>query len=120
VKSTFNNTQYTITKLTDTHYVLEEVTNKFRYVEPIVEDKNWELVPNKFDITTLKPFDKVLVRYSSSENWHIDFFEAYNKGELYPFICLHNNIYKECIPYEGNEHLLRTTNGCDKYFKTWE
>ena len=26
------------------------------------EQDNWELVPNKFDINTLKPFDKVLVR----------------------------------------------------------
>ena len=28
------------------------------------EQDNWELVPNKFDITTLKPFDKVLVRHN--------------------------------------------------------
>lgn len=31
-------------------------------VLPIKDQDDWELVPNKFDITTLKPFDKVLVR----------------------------------------------------------
>ena len=27
------------------------------------------------------------------------------------------NKYKQCIPYEGNEHLLGTTDGCDDYYK---
>jgi hypothetical protein len=31
---------------------------------------DWELVPNKFDITTLKPFEsKVLVRYNKDNKW---------------------------------------------------
>ena len=34
---------------------------------------NYELVPNKFDISTLKPFDKVLVRAYNSF-WRIGFF----------------------------------------------
>lgn len=29
------------------------------------------------------------------------------------------NKYKQCVPYEGNEHLLDTNNNCDEYFKTW-
>ena len=29
------------------------------------------------------------------------------------------NKYKQCIPYEGNEHLLGTTDDCDDYYKTW-
>lgn len=35
---------------------------------------NWELVPKKFDISTLKPFNKVLVRDNGGTNWMIDFF----------------------------------------------
>lgn len=79
------------------------------------------MTPNKFDITTLKPFDKVLVRYNSFEKWHIQFFEKYNTelGAKYPFICLCNSKYCQCIPYEGNEHLFGTTNDCDNYYKTW-
>lgn len=27
--------------------------------------------------------------------------------------------YRQCIPYEGNEHLLNTSNEPDDFFKTW-
>lgn len=26
----------------------------------------------------------------------------------------------QCIHYEGNQHLLGTTDECDNYYKTWE
>lgn len=81
-------------------------------------EKHWELVsPKKFDITDLKPFDKVLVRNFSLDKWHIQFFERYDKNasRRYPFVCICGNKYGECIPYEGNEHLLNTTDNCDKY-----
>lgn len=73
----------------------------------------------KFDITTLKPFDKVLVRCGNNA-WHIQFFEKYDKRLNYPFVCMCYNKYRQCIPYEGNEHLLGTTNDCDDYYKTWK
>ena len=47
VKSIYNNFQYYIKKLTNTHYTLVEVEKKFKYTIPIVEDKNWELVPQQ-------------------------------------------------------------------------
>lgn len=28
--------------------------------------------------------------------------------------------FQQCIPYEGNEHLLGTTDDCDDYYKTWK
>lgn len=83
------------------------------------EQNDWELVPNKFDITTLKPFDKVLVRCSELEIWRISFFENYNrKYSRYPFVCLNGNKYSQCIPYEGNKHLLGTSNDCNDFYKT--
>ena len=81
-----------------------------------------ELIPitNKFDISTLKPFDKVLVRAYNSF-WRIGFFEKIEKkNKRYPFVCMGYNKYSQCIPFEGNEHLLDTTNDCDEYYKTWE
>lgn len=58
----------------------------------------------------LKPFDKVLVRDSDSGIWSADFF-SYLRGEefLFNHVCV-GNPYTQCIPYEGNEHLLGTTN----------
>lgn len=88
----------------------------------ICDQDNWELVPNKFDITALKPFDKVLVRDAGHQQWVNSFYGLYNKHlyMYFPFICCNGNSYKQCIPYEGNEHLLGTTNDCDEYYKTWE
>ena len=83
------------------------------------QDK-YELVPNKFDITTLKPFDKVLIRDNNSARWDITFYELYdNKNKSYPYRTLGGNIYKYCIPYEGNEHLLGKTDDCKDFYKTW-
>ena len=78
-----------------------------------------KLVPNKFDITTFKPFDKVLARCSTLDKWHIQFFEKYDKTCKYPFICMGYNKYKQCIPYEGNEYLLDTADNCDEFYEIW-
>lgn len=83
----------------------------------IKNQNEWELVPNKFDITTFKPFDKVLVRCSSLEKWRIQFFEKFDKTCKFPFICMGYNKYTQCIPYEGNEHLLDTADSCSDYYQ---
>lgn len=80
------------------------------------QDK-WELTPNKFDVTTLKAFDKVLVRDFDNTPWEIEFFSRLLDRKR--FKCFELS-YVQCIPYEGNEHLLGTTNNCDDFYKTWE
>lgn len=80
---------------------------------------DYELVPNKFDITTLKPFDKVLVRSGNYQTWTVGLFGFYSKENNYPFACVGGYVY-QCIPYEENKHLLGTTDDCDEFYKTWE
>ena len=88
-------------------------------VLPIAEQDDWELVPDKFDINNLKPFDKVLVRSDNSDIWQCDFFSSYNPNCSNRFHCI--GIWSSiCIPYIGNEHLLGTTDDCDDFYKTWE
>ena len=84
----------------------------------IAHQDDWELVPNKFDINTLKPFDKVLVRDTNEQMWVADLFShVVNRPlERCSFACV-GHYPNQCIPYEGNEHLLGTTDDCDKYFK---
>lgn len=54
----------------------------------------------------LKPFDKVLVRDSTSDKWRANLFGYIDRDGYYR--CVYANwIY--CIPYEGNESLLGTT-----------
>lgn len=74
---------------------------------------------NKFDITTLKPFDKVLVRDNNEQKWTVDLFSFYDKDLVYKYVCVGHYV-NQCIPYGGNEHLLGTTDDCDEYYKTWE
>lgn len=83
------------------------------------DQNDWELIPNKFDISTLKPFDKVLVRCLTSSLWRCAFYSHYVKDEMYPYKVCPNIEYKQCIPYEGNEHLRGTANDCDDFYKTW-
>lgn len=55
-----------------------------------------------------KPFEKVLVRDSIYDVWRASFFSHIKEdNERYVTIGL---CWKFCIPYEGNEHLLGTTD----------
>lgn len=78
-----------------------------------------EVVPvakaEKFDINTLKPFDKVLVRDNDDKRWTGDFFLRKNGT----YACI-RCFWDQCIPYEGNEKLLFTTEKPDEYYITWE
>lgn len=57
-----------------------------------------------------KPFDKVLVRDNDEQAWRTAFFSHYNlKNPNYQYITTLGE-YKICIPYEGNEYLLGTTD----------
>lgn len=55
----------------------------------------------------LKPFDKVLVRDSKSDYWRANLFGYIDRDGYYR--CVYAN-WIFCIPYEGNESLLGTTN----------
>lgn len=69
--------------------------------------KEVEKIKNEHEFN---PFDKVLVRDFIEDNWDIDFFQEIGGEDIdYKYICLSNE-YNFCIPYEGNEHLLGTSN----------
>ena len=74
------------------------------------QDK-YELIPDKFDITTLKPFDKVLVRDSDKDMWCASIFSHTWKDKYFCIDTWHN----QCIPYEANKKLLGTTNNPAEY-----
>lgn len=78
-----------------------------------------KLEKERFDISSLKPFDKVLVRDSDNGDWTCDLFSHYRGKVFYMFCCVSCN-YRCCIPYEGNEHLVGSKDDCDDFYKTWE
>ena len=91
-------------------------------VLPIAEQDDWELVLDKFDITTLVPFEsRVLIRNDKHSNWKPAIFGCCMKDRSDSYYSvLGGTCWIYCIPYEGNEHLCGTTNDCDEYYKTWE
>lgn len=114
----------TIKDVRDNYYIITflddfghcYVTDKLSFSK----QDDYELVPNKFDITTLKPFEsRVLVRTSNYKKWVAAFYSHYDKDSLLHHCVVGGLWYEQCIPYKGNEHLLDTTNNCDNYFKTW-
>lgn len=80
---------------------------------PSKEQRDW----SKFEVsdqatdqkqkTELKPFDKVLVRDEDDDEWVCDIFSHIDENDLY--YCVGTR-WLQCIAYNGNEHLLGTTN----------
>lgn len=100
-------------------YRLLPKNDKHLILVSLDKQDNYELVPDRFDINTLKPYDKVLVRGGIGQKWTHDFFGFMDKNRGYPFVCVGHYVM-QCIPYEGNEHLLGKTEDCDEFYKTWE
>lgn len=73
------------------------------------EGKTWDAekkqIVNLKPKVGLKPFDKVLCRDDNDTPWKVGLF-SHIDGKM--FQCV-GSIYRQCIPYEGNEHLLGTT-----------
>lgn len=75
------------------------------------EGKAWdaekkEVVDLKPKVDVLKPFDRVLIRDINAERWKASFF-SYKEESHY--VSIEGRCWRQCIPYEGNEHLLGTT-----------
>lgn len=74
-----------------------------------------EKIIQKFDISILKPFDKVLVRDHNYEKWSTAVYSHKQDGHF-----VASGHFKQCIPYKNNEYLLGTRNDCDEFYKIWE
>lgn len=88
------------------------------------DKKELKKIQPHYDISNFKPFDKVLVRCSNDEEWMIEFYCKYDTlvhtspHRDYPFMGIGDS-YSQCIPFEGNEHLLGTTDMCDEQYVNW-
>lgn len=56
-----------------------------------------------------KPFDKVLVRDGDEFTWKCGIFSHIEGLNGYKFV-VSSGYWRQCIPYEGNEHLVGTTD----------
>jgi hypothetical protein len=110
----------------DRHYIIKTIefdryilhNNQFlRFTDEHI----YELVPNKFDINSLVPFEsRVLVRSYTDCLWRPAIFGFYMEDKPIPYCALGGTYWKYCIPYEGNEHLRGKVDDCDSFYKNWE
>lgn len=96
--------EYTLTK---DGFFYKEHPNGECMLFPSKHNRDWFKfkTPKKYKF---KPFDRVLVRHDD-QYWTCDIF-SYYCDDL--FVCVGSS-WEQCIPYEGNEHLLGTTNNPD-------
>ena len=120
VKKNSISNSYIVSSVSCVYYGLISPNNTGIGVLNVSEQDEWELVPDNFDVTTLKPFDKVLARHGKDNNWTATFFSHIDENlvcHCYKFVTT-NGSYPYVIPYEENKHLLGTTADCDDYYKT--
>ena len=81
----------------------------------LIQDQDkWKL--KKFDIHSLKPYDKVLVKNGGC--WYptlVSYIES--SGEVYLIDTI--DVVSYVIPFEGNEHLIGKFDDPDPYYITW-
>lgn len=81
------------------------------YTEPKKEQK--------FDFSTLKPFTPVLARKEDHQTWfpyiYVEYRDLWSHS---PFIMLNmpNEGFTQCVPFEGNEHLMGTIDPIPPYY----
>ena len=104
--------KYIIKSIAQDRYICKD-----GYFLRFIDQNDWNIV--KFDINSLKPFDRVLVRDSDKGLWHINFYSHYRKGAYYKYECS-SAFYGQCIPYnDETKHLVGTDKECPEYYKTW-
>lgn len=70
---------------------------------------------NKFDISTLKPFDQVLVRDFDDDIWLASLFSHIEKGNKRTIESMY---WIHCIPYnDDTKHLLGTSDEAPEFYK---
>ena len=85
-------------------------------------ERFWVPKRERFSLSTLKPFDKLLVRLTQDSPWRCGLFShiseddfGYKKVHTTAGFCV-----AHCIPYnEETKHLVGATDDCPDYYQWW-
>lgn len=97
----------------DKHYI--EGYPNIAYKLPISDQHHWKI--KKFDIHSLKPYDKVLVKYHKDGYWVPTMISLIKDDVIYTIGKDVSPMY--VIPYENNKHLEAKYDDPDPYYITW-
>ena len=110
-KETNKDDVYEISKVYDDTYGIVG----FTWMIYMKYQDQYELVPNKFDPKTLKPFDKVI--FKGHGMWFCGLFSHIHNS----YACVGETYYKCVIPYnDDTKHLLGTKDEAPDFYKYWE
>ena len=99
----------------DDWYYYEETCSNINKIR-IQEQDKWKI--KKFDIHSLKPYDKVLVKYHKDGCWVPTMLSYIDGVAIYTIDKEDSPEY--IIPYENNEHLVAKYDDPDPYYITWQ
>lgn len=92
------------TKMLEVGYEWDAAKKELRKIKP------------HYDISNFKPKQWVLVRDCDNQLWGLSIFSHRDMG---CFICINRNDFRQCIPLEGNEKLLGTTDMPSEEYINW-
>lgn len=118
-KETNRDDVYEISKVYDDSYGIAS----FTWMIYIKYQDQYELVPNKFDLKILQPFDKVLVKISNDyfNTWYADFVAEPSHVKNETPLILGAKEANMVIPYnDDTKHLVGTTEEAPEYYRYWE
>ena len=94
-------------KMKETGYKWDEVKKELREIN------------SHYDISNFYPGMPVLVRADNNCRWDYSVFSRITGNECWQFAVCNGVSFTQCIPFEGNEHLLGTTDMCDEMYINW-
>jgi hypothetical protein len=84
------------------------------------DQDDYELAPKpQYNISNFKPKQWVLVRDDDEWEWALTMFSYLSYGSASLFVCINGVSFQQCSPFEGNEHLLGTTDMPSEEFINW-
>ena len=112
--------EYNITNVTSEYYSTKVGEHAVVGILPVKDQDDWILIPNKFNLKTLQPFDKVLVRHYDVSAWCTDFYSYYDE-EYDRVICTGEVHYDYCVPYnDDTKHLVGKSEEAPAFYRYWE
>ena len=81
--------------------------------------KELELPKPHYNIKNFYAGMPVLVRADNNCKWDYSVFSRITSNEFWQFAVCNGVNFAQCIPFEGNEHLLGTTDMCDEMYINW-
>ena len=83
------------------------------------DKKELRKIQPHYDIANFHAGMPVLVRDDRQKKWCYALYSHNDNEDSYQFVTAGDAPFIQCIPFEGNEHLLGTTDMCNERFINW-